>query len=551
MVLVILAQLATHAPAAPPEVRGTYITTTNLYGSNGAVKDPATTTLTYSRLRGIGLNTVNMDIWRNGYTYFPSPTMQSTIGLAMEPSLGSRDLLGETLIQAHRNRMVQFGWMQYGFAAKFGNPGTSATELGKYMKDRNWLLTDSAGNYTNSSNGFSWMNPLVPQVRQLLTNVMVEAVRNYDLDGIVLDDRWAWPVQFGYDTITRDAYLLETGQNLPSNPNNAAFKRWRADKLKLYASELITTLKAVRPNLIIASAPAVYPFSYDNYCVDYPDWVNSGLFDEFAPQVYRSNFSDFNRDWDGPGSQTNGGQVQYFTNRMGDLNGLFSINTSSGVVPWAEIQQKLNLIRATPGVAGHSIWYSDGVLNSYLTQLTSYYNTGQLGHAERPDLPANWRPAPVVATRPGGTGDVWNTTVPALARYRVIRRVGDVWSIYLNTVLPPGAISFNIPGASQVELLLDRRGFRIGDANFDDIIDFDDYAIIDVGFLNGLSGWHNGDFDLNGVIDFDDYALIDAAYLGQGGPGTVIPEPSGIALAATALIGLMFRRRCHPARPNS
>jgi hypothetical protein len=52
-----------------------------------------------------------------------------------------------------------------------------------------------------------------------------------------------------------------------------------------------------------------------------------------------------------------------------------------------------------------------------------------------------------------------------------------------------------------------------GDAQLTGLVDFDDYAQIDNGFLNDLEGWFNGDFDLNDDIDFDDYALIDSAFL--------------------------------------
>ncbi|CAN5562542.1 hypothetical protein BH09PLA1_BH09PLA1_00960 [soil metagenome] len=51
-----------------------------------------------------------------------------------------------------------------------------------------------------------------------------------------------------------------------------------------------------------------------------------------------------------------------------------------------------------------------------------------------------------------------------------------------------------------------------GDTDFNGHVNFDDYARIDSGFNNHLSGWVNGDFDYNGSINFDDYALIDLAF---------------------------------------
>jgi GH43 family beta-xylosidase len=62
--------------------------------------------------------------------------------------------------------------------------------------------------------------------------------------------------------------------------------------------------------------------------------------------------------------------------------------------------------------------------------------------------------------------------------------------------------------------LIDRFSDRVipGDADHNGIVDFDDYAHVDNGFNNDLSGWENGDFDDNGVVNFDDYALIDRSF---------------------------------------
>ncbi|CAN5379540.1 hypothetical protein BH09PLA1_BH09PLA1_35040 [soil metagenome] len=51
-----------------------------------------------------------------------------------------------------------------------------------------------------------------------------------------------------------------------------------------------------------------------------------------------------------------------------------------------------------------------------------------------------------------------------------------------------------------------------GDADFNGVVNFDDYSRIDVGFLSERTGWTNGDFDGNGIVNFDDYSLIDLAF---------------------------------------
>ncbi|MBC8109013.1 MAG: PEP-CTERM sorting domain-containing protein, partial [Anaerolineae bacterium] len=44
-----------------------------------------------------------------------------------------------------------------------------------------------------------------------------------------------------------------------------------------------------------------------------------------------------------------------------------------------------------------------------------------------------------------------------------------------------------------------------------------DYSRIDAGFNNNRTGWANGDVDYNGIVDFDDYSLIDQAFNTQSG----------------------------------
>jgi hypothetical protein len=54
------------------------------------------------------------------------------------------------------------------------------------------------------------------------------------------------------------------------------------------------------------------------------------------------------------------------------------------------------------------------------------------------------------------------------------------------------------------------------DADYNGLVNFDDYSRTDAGFNQTRSGWLNGDFDGNGVVNFDDYSLIDLAFNTQG-----------------------------------
>lgn len=111
----------------------------------------------------------------------------------------------------------------------------------------------------------------------------------------------------------------------------------------------------------------------------------------------------------------------------------------------------------------------------------------------------------------------------------------------------------NLPGAiARGPLTVSLTGIVAtpGDADLNNVINFDDYAHIDNGFNNGLTGWVNGDFDGNGVINFDDYSLIDFNFNLQFNTGpnlNSVPEPAlaGVQALACTLLSLRRRRRSH------
>ncbi len=443
---------AVPAWAAPAEVRGTWVTTTSYTATTSTVYNNAATTANMKRLHDMGLNSVYMDCWRNGNTYFNSPTNAAITGNLRDPGLGTRDLLQEVTIQARRNQMSTIGWFQYGLMAKFGTPSGSTTEVATYMANNGWLMKNQSGQYTDASTGFSWMNPLVPQVQTYVKGIILDAVKNYNLQGIQLDDHFAWPVNFGYnDSYTAAKYLTDTGRSLPASPTDSNFTLWRSQQLNTFMKDIISSIrdatKASRPGFIVSVSPAVYPYSYNTACVDWPSLAASKVVDEVVPQVYRSTASDFARDWSGSGSQ-----VQYMTTQLGNLAAGININGSAGNNPYATVvKPNLDLVRNTTGVAGHVLWYSDGVLTNE-ANLTAYYNVAGLGRADRPDVSSSLLPPLVEGVSLGG--NVWQFTVPTAGYYDLVAVNGTTWRTEVTrTLLFPGNTNFTVTSASQVELL--------------------------------------------------------------------------------------------------
>ncbi len=476
-------------PTMGSEVRGTWLTTT----ANDAISSPAKTASTMQRLRDIGLNTVYVEVWKNGYTQYPSEVLRAMIGVDRRPALGlqdngdspaqpslpPRDLLQETLIEAHRNGLVYLAWFEYGFMAAHQSTHPHL----RRMKPE-WLSRDIAGNEV-APNGFVWMNPLHPEARRFLLDLVLEAIEHYDLDGIQLDDRIVWPyVTMGYDDTTKKIYAQEhAGASPPSDHNDPAWMRWRADKVNEYAKWFVQEVRAKRPGLIVSLSPAVYSWSWDHYLLEWPKWgawtaedrVQSiptqsarsknitPRWDEFIPQAYRFNYPAFESTWKE--------QVAWMktlgANRQRDLiAGIRVTGDGAKDSTWEQLRDSMTLARNL-GNGGHVHWFSRGVLDIFSKELTAFY--AQTGAAHSPHFPAGWRQPSIPLFRHAVGGAAlrgepqWIAHSVPRGEYRIIGFDGQSWE-YVNEVPVSSAtaladrIIFNVPSRyTHVELVLDRR----------------------------------------------------------------------------------------------
>ncbi|MEO0588825.1 MAG: family 10 glycosylhydrolase, partial [Planctomycetota bacterium] len=451
--------------AGADEVRATWLTTTGPdYITSGIF-----TEATMNQLDDIGLNTVYTEVWKNGFTNFPSPTMQAAIGQDRSSFLGSRNLLQETAATAHRRGLIHGAWFEYGFSSQFrgssdAGPGAD-NALTNYARSNGWLLEDQNGDVVNASNPFAWMNPAVPEVREFLIDITLEAIRDHDVDIVQFDDRLAWPNEFGYDATTAALYFAETGNSLPSNPNNAAFKQWRQDKVTLFAVELNDAIDAYRPDLHTSVSPSVQGFAQDRFNADWEEWANLDLFDEYVPQVYRDNINSFRRDL--PANTAvlaNAGVLD-----KGVIGLRF--NGSGADTPIADYTQMIVDVALANGgqLAGHAGFYNKGYDDNEAA-LTAFYGVDR----DSPFFDADHRPAPITGALSGDL-TTWTFSVPADEQFRLIARYfNGTWEeLDSRLLLTAGQHGFVVPGAINVELLLDQRPI-FGDTDFDHDVDLID-----------------------------------------------------------------------------
>ena len=82
-----------------------------------------------------------------------------------------------------------------------------------------------------------------------------------------------------------------------------------------------------------------------------------------------------------------------------------------------------------------------------------------------------------------------------------------------------------------------------GDANYDGKVDINDLTVVLAHYNQSGATWAQGDFTGSGKVDINDLTIVLAHYnqsVGSSAAGmAAVPEPSTVAIAAAALLGLL------------
>ncbi|MEM6592413.1 MAG: family 10 glycosylhydrolase [Cyanobacteria bacterium P01_C01_bin.73] len=258
------------------------------------------------------LNTLYPAVWDRGYTLYPSKVTPKVGGARRDPLLAIpllpfQDALAGMVHQAHRQHLRLIPWFEYGLGIPASSPIAVAHP--------DWLTTNQAGALVAnpltpdarlpkplqnlqlelSGGNWAWLNPCHPEVQTFLTDLIIDVVQRYDVDGIQLDDHFGLPVDFGYDAYTVGLYQQQHGgASPPSDVRNEEWVAWRAGHITALFEKISTAVKAAKPNMVVSLSPNPPDFSYREYLQDWPMWVRQGWVDEVIVQVYRDLAESFN-----------------------------------------------------------------------------------------------------------------------------------------------------------------------------------------------------------------------------------------------------------------
>ena len=250
-----------------------------------ALKSEADTVL--DNIAAMGLNTVFLQVRPSADALYPSKIfpwsryISGTVGQAPD---GDFDVLAYWVEGAHSRGLQLHAWINPYRITKDGQSEWDALPENSPAKQHPEWVVEYADNY--------YFNPGLPAVQQLVVDGATEIVKNYDVDGIHLDDYFYPGTDFD-DSATFSRYGSDFSD----------IGDWRRDNVNTLIASLDETLHEIDPELSFGVSPAgIWDNKANNpkgsetngrssyreiYC-DSVEWIKKGTVDYICPQLYWS-----------------------------------------------------------------------------------------------------------------------------------------------------------------------------------------------------------------------------------------------------------------------
>ena len=292
LILTMLLPVAYAAQPAQDGMRGVWVATVaNIdYPSRQGLtadelKSEADTIL--DNIAAMGLNTVFFQVRPSADALYQSDIfpwscyISGTAGQAPDQDF---DVLSYWVEAAHSRGLQLHAWLNPYRITRSGQEELDALpETSPARQHPEWVV-EYDGNY--------YFNPGLPAVQQLVVDGAAEIVRNYDVDGIHLDDYFYPGTDFN-DAAAYERYGADFDD----------IDDWRRDNVNDLIATLDETLHAINPELAFGVSPAgIWDNKADNpkgsetngrssyreiYC-DSVEWIKRGTVDYICPQLYWS-----------------------------------------------------------------------------------------------------------------------------------------------------------------------------------------------------------------------------------------------------------------------
>ncbi|SPP31830.1 hypothetical protein ARAF_1490 [Arsenophonus endosymbiont of Aleurodicus floccissimus] len=242
----------------------------------------------------LGINTIFFQVKPDGTALYHSHILPwSDVLTGVFGKDPGYDPLAFIIAEAHKRNLKIHAWLNPYRVSMDTQPQTIASlqktlnspPASVYVLHKDWIRT--------AYDRFV-LDPGLPEVRNWISSIVAELVKNYDIDGIQFDD------YFYYETpsfkLNDEATFQRYGQGFLDKAS------WRRNNTLLLIREVSSTIRSLKPNIEFgistggvwrnifddqrgSNTKAGGP-TYDRAYADTRLWVKEGLLDYIAPQIY-------------------------------------------------------------------------------------------------------------------------------------------------------------------------------------------------------------------------------------------------------------------------
>lgn len=245
------------------------------------------------KLKSLGINTVFFQVKPDGTALWPSKILpwsdMLTGNIGEEPGY---DPLQFMLDEAHKRGMKVHAWFNP-YRVSVNTKSATVTELNRTLSQNPASVFVLHRDWIRTAGDRFVLDPGIPEARSWITSIVAEVVARYPIDGVQFDD---------YFYAESSGSMLNDGETFKKYGQGFGSKAdWRRHNTQLLIEQVSYTIKQLKPEVEFGVSPAGVwrnrshdaagsdtrgAAAYDEAYADTRLWVQKGLLDYIAPQIY-------------------------------------------------------------------------------------------------------------------------------------------------------------------------------------------------------------------------------------------------------------------------
>ncbi|MBQ4788564.1 glycoside hydrolase family 10 protein [Pectobacterium versatile] len=245
------------------------------------------------KLKSLGINTVFFQVKPDGTALWPSKILpwsdMLTGNIGEDPGY---DPLQFMLDEAHKRGMKVHAWFNP-YRVSVNTKPSTVTELNRTLSQNPASVFVLHRDWIRTAGDRFVLDPGIPEARNWITSIVAEVVARYPIDGVQFDD---------YFYAESSGLMLNDGETFKKYGQEFGSKAdWRRHNTQLLIEQVSRTIKQLKPEVEFGVSPAGVwrnrshdaagsdtrgAAAYDEAYADTRLWVQQGLLDYIAPQIY-------------------------------------------------------------------------------------------------------------------------------------------------------------------------------------------------------------------------------------------------------------------------